>query len=75
MNRMRENRAAEKASASLSPLWIPAAFAAGTLLGMAAMAFLAANFTEAYNPARRKRHRKKEEDRDSEGSGRYASGA
>ncbi len=50
MNSMEDYRI-RKSDGKICAAWmIPAAFAAGTLFGMLAMGFLAANFTEAYNP-------------------------
>ncbi len=64
MNSMEDYRI-RKSDGKICAAWmIPAAFAAGTLFGMLAMGFLAANFTEAYNPARRKKHRKDGQRRD-----------
>lgn len=74
MNSMEDYRI-RKSDGKICAAWmIPAVFAAGTLFGMLAMGLLAANFTEAYNPARRKKHRKDGQRRDTASQGRYAAG-
>lgn len=68
MNSMEDYRI-RKSDGKICAAWmIPAVF------GMLAMGFLAANFTEAYNPARRKKHRKDGQRRDTASQGRYAAG-
>ena len=71
MNSMEDYRI-RKSDGKICAAWmIPAVFAAGTLFGMLAMGLLAANFTEAYNPARRKKDGQR---RDTASRGRYAAG-